>query len=381
MNGKLILLTGAPDAYSLRWDEEELSDFLLPCFSFPYILPSENVQLSNQAPLWRSIPLERQHLSTGLTPNIRQLELANEPTANSFDGEETSFLDPKDFLSVSTGPPANNENLSPSSEGAGKLLTQFYEHSFAVHEGLPSSQIIDSDNSYDTTSLTVSSDYSSSHDQGSTASPTSTAPKPTIPSSAHLSDLEDIPNAAYVRSIEPQTMSVNLIVGIISLHPPRIIKARKDGRSLELIELTVGDETRAGFGINVWLSSSKFQSECLRTAISDLRPQDIVLVRNVGLSEFRGTVYGQSLRKDRTKLHLLYRNTIDRKDRKGAYSSKELDDADVTQPQIAKIKTVKDWVMRFVGSGIKEAVRRSDGLSEGVAQRENNAQVLPEDTQ
>ncbi|KAL9117094.1 MAG: hypothetical protein Q9187_006374, partial [Circinaria calcarea] len=287
MNGKLILFTGAPDAYSLQWDEEELSVSLLPCFSSPCILSGDNVQLSNQAPLWRSIPLERQHLPTGLTPNIPQLELVNEPTANSFDGEETSFLDIKDPFGVFTGSQVNNEDLPPSSEGAEKLLTQFYEHSFAVHEGLPSSQIIDHDDSYDTTSLTVSSDYSSSHELGSTASPTNTTPKPTIPSSAHLSDLEDIPNAAYVRSIEPQTMSVNLIVGIISMHPPRNIKARKEGRPLELIELTVGDETRAGFGINVWLSSSKIQSECLRTAISDLRPQDIVLLRNVGLSEFR----------------------------------------------------------------------------------------------
>ncbi|KAL9117720.1 MAG: hypothetical protein Q9187_005742, partial [Circinaria calcarea] len=250
MNAKLILFTGAPNTCSLRWDEDELSISLLPCFSSPCILPSETVQPSNQAPLWRSIPLERQHLPTGLTPNVRQLELVNEPTTNSFDDEETSFLDTKDPFGVFTGPQVNNEDLPPSSEGAEKLLTQFYEHSFAVHEGLPSSQIIDNDYSYDTTSLTVSSDYSSSYDLGSTASPTNTTPKPTIPSSAHLSDLEDIPNAAYVRSIEPQTMSVNLIVGIISMHPPRIIKARKDGRTLEVIELTVGDETRAGFGIN-----------------------------------------------------------------------------------------------------------------------------------
>ena len=376
--GKVTLFTGAPDAYSLQWDEEELSVSLLPCFSSTDFLPSRNVQLSNERPLWRSIPLERQHLPTGLTPNIRQLGLANEPKTSSFDGEETSFLDTNDLSSSSTASQVNSENLPPSSEGADELLTQFYEHSFALHEGLPSSQIVEVNDSNDTSFLTASSSYVSSQDANTTMPLTERAVKP---SSVHLSDLEDIPNAAYLRSINPQTMTVNLIVGIISMPPPRTIRSRKDGRTSELIEVTVGDETKAGFGINIWLPSSKLQSGYLRAAVSDLRPQDIILVRNVALSSFRGNVYGQSLRKDMTNLDLLYRNTVDRHDPKGAYSSEELDRANISEPQIAKVKRVKDWVMMFVGGRPKCPIQQIDGIPGRVNQQEKNVQVLPEDTQ
>lgn len=378
LTGKVTLFTGAPDAYSLRWEEQDLSVPLLPCFSSTGVLPTTSTQQNSQAPLWRSIPLERQHLPTGLTPNIRQRGLVTKFDTSSLDVEETSFLDTKDLSGSSTASKASNEDLPSLPEGTEELLTQFYEHSFAIHEGLPSSQIVSANDSNNTSFLTTSSDCSLSYDPDVTALSTV---QPAKPSSAHLSDLEDVPNAAYLRSINPQTMTVNLIVGIISLPPPRTIKSRKDGRTSELIEVTVGDETKAGFGINIWLSPPKLGSEYLRTAVSDLRPQDIILVRNVALSSFRGNVYGQSLKKDMTKLDLLYRNTVDRHDRKGAYNAEELERANMSEPQIAKVKRVKDWVMMFVGGGVKGPVQRRNGMVGGVVQCENKAQGLPEDTQ
>ena len=376
--GKLILFTGSPDVQSLQWDEEELSVSLLPCFSSTHFLPMGDAESSNEGPLWRSIPLVRQHLPTGLTPNIRQLDLANEHNASSFDGEETSFLDTRDLSNLSVSSQVHNEDLPASSGGPEESLNQFYEHSFAVHEGLPSSQILSAENSNDTSFLTVSSDYGSSQDADATELSMTQLAKP---SSVYLSDLEDIPNAAYLRSINPQTMTVNVVVGIISMPSPRSIKSRKDGRTSELIEVTVGDETKAGFGINIWLSPSKVQPGNLRTAVSDLRPQDIILVRNVALSSFRGNVYGQSLKKDMTKLDLLYRNTVNRNDLKGAYSAEELERADMSEPQIAKVKRVRDWVMMFVGGGMKGPVQRGNRIIKDVVQRENKVQVLPEDTQ
>ena len=83
---------------------------------------------------------------------------------------------------------------------------------------------------------------------------------------------------------------------------------------MELIEVLAGDEIKSGFTVNFWLSSPQSADGDTRSVLSGLRPQDVVLMRNVALSSFRGMVYGQSLRKEMTKVHLLYRDRIDRTD-------------------------------------------------------------------
>lgn len=149
---------------------------------------------------------------------------------------------------------------------------------------------------------------------------------------------------------------------------------------MELVELCVGDETRAGFEITFWLSDKPVRRQNptgptggydTRETLASLRAQDIVLVRNVALASFRGRVYGQSLRKDATKAFLLYRRRIDRNDVGGCYSSSNLDLEKLNDmnTQTLKAAKVKDWVDRFVG------VRAS---TERLQQK---AEVLPPDTQ
>ena len=129
--------------------------------------------------------------------------------------------------------------------------------------------------------------------------------------------------------------------------------------------MLVGDEHKSGFGINFWLPSPK-QKSALREALSDLRPQDLILVRNMALSSFKGKVYGQSLRKEMTKVDLLYRTRIDRTDRAGCYSLKDFgsEESDM-HPNVAKTKRVREWVLRFVGSG--PAVVRRGGAGGNAA--------------
>jgi hypothetical protein len=166
-------------------------------------------------------------------------------------------------------------------------------------------------------------------------------------------------------------MTVNLIVGIISIPEPRHIKTRR-GADVELIEVLVGDETKSGFGISFWLSSQSTGGD-MRTALSGLRPQDIVLMRNVALSSFRDKVYGQSLRKEMTKVHLLYRNRVDKSDIEGFYRAGDLaPDVQRTHPQVEKTKRVREWVMKFVGLG---ASQRKGKAFEVVKE------ALPPDTQ
>jgi hypothetical protein len=186
--------------------------------------------------------------------------------------------------------------------------------------------------------------------------------RPAIPVGGHILDLRDIPNAKFLDSIQPQTMTVNLIVGIISVAPPRAIKTRR-GAEVELVELLVGDETKSGFGINFWLSPLSKESndgravDDMRNVLLSLRPQDIVLLRNVAMSSFRGKVYGQSLRKEMTKVQLLYRNRIDKTDIGGYYTVTDFDIGRNMHPQLAKTMEVRDWVSRFVAPGALRKTR------------------------
>ena len=370
---RLIFLTGAPLSSSLEWGDDALSVPLLPFFS--------NAELQCQAPLsprpmapdtiWRSLPFERQHLPTGFTPatqwqkdSIRSIE----------DPNETTFLTAGDLSFNSANFDEESDQASSYlTESNEEILSQFYERSFAVHDEIPSSQIVNPSPAADTTFTTKSSDSSTSF---STDASMRSPDRPLSIKSAfcRLSDINEIPSTAFLQSITPQTMTVNMIVGIIALPQPRTIITRKGGRTLELIEMLVGDETKAGFGVNIWLSPSNekhsktFQEKNIRCDASHLRPQDIVLMRNVALSSFRGKVYGQSLRKNMTTLELLYRTVLGRNERKGIYDYQKLGKGNERDLQVSKVNRVREWVLDFVGVGTR--VPRKAGYLE----------VLPLDT-
>ncbi len=310
----------------------------------------------------------------------------DDPVA-SYDPDGTSFLTTSDKSLITTISDEAGSGASSSSEPIDEeTLSQFFEHSYAVHEDIPSSQIILPHEATET-SLLTDTDYSTFSSFDATESRTDKSLR-VVPVSGRLSNLSDIPNAAYLRSITPQTMTVNLIVGVISMPQPRSLRTRRGGRFIELVEMLVGDETKAGFVINVWLPSATpaagrtLSSDDMRSMIKGLRPQDVVLVRNVALDSFRGKVYGQSLRKNTTKLDLLFRNAVDREDDVGAYDAKQLDEADESDPQVAKAKRVREWVMKFVGAGVRPMPMQESRTAE-VHRRPHvgHAQILPPDTQ
>ncbi|CRK42982.1 hypothetical protein BN1723_016107, partial [Verticillium longisporum] len=121
MPRKTLILAGAPLSSALTWDPSGLlNDFSPPFTAFlsddnpPDIPPSSN-------PSWRSLPLTRQRLETGLSqvhayPNTPALQ----PDANFFTTSLTT---------------------STSSSGSHDLTTQFYDHSLAHHTALPSSPV------------------------------------------------------------------------------------------------------------------------------------------------------------------------------------------------------------------------------------------------
>lgn len=306
-----------------------------------------------------------------------------DPVASS-DPNATSFLTTshKSFTATTSD---ETECHAPSSEELDEeTLSQYYDYSYAVHEDVPSSQILSPQESVET-SFSTDTGFSTLLSFDTIASRTDQSVR-VVPVSGRLSNLCDIPNAAYLRSITPQTMTVNLIVGVISMPQPRSIKTRRGGRCIELVEMLVGDDTKAGFVFNVWLPSAAAapgtpDSGDMRSMIKGLRPQDVVLVRNVALDSFREKVYGQSLRKNTTKVDLLFRNAVDRDDDVGAYGAEQLDGADETEAQMAKTKRVRGWVMKFVGAGVRALPMPDSRTAVVHGRRHVGHDMLPPDTQ
>jgi hypothetical protein len=357
MSPGVLLFTGPPESSALDWKQPGLLDNFGESFCrFARLDRPQHVSISSGStssalPAWRSIPVERQHLATGHSQTHgwqEEYRGAQFFTTDSFVQEFSQLSDKESQVSVT--------------EPVDQVLSQFYEQSYAVHEDIASSQLAAS--SYIGSS-------SSSLDITDASQEDSLSGKRDIPVAGKLSNLKDIPNAGYLTSIQPQTVTVNLIVGIISIPSPRSIKTRR-GDTVELIEIIAGDESKSGFGINFWLSSSQTEAVDMSSILTTLRPQDVVLMRNVALSSFLGKVYGQSLRKGLTKVHLLYRNRINKSDLPGCYNASDLAIEENAPLQIAKTRKVKAWVMSFVGVGAGRQVKN---------QIEAIKEILPPDTQ
>lgn len=382
MSHRIIFLTGAPKADSLKLElDSHLLDNFQPSIAKFLGLTSQNASVpasTSDNTSWRLLPLKPGHLTTGYSQ------------VHGWHGEyrNAEFLNTQELSFVSSGSDeVRHASQFSDAQSAADVLSQFYEESFAFHEDVPSSALPvpsqeDQDEpwAHSQTGASFATTESSSLDSDTALMPPPMIPRPQVPTSGHLSDLEDIPNAAYLHSIQPQTMTVNLIVGIISILPPRIVRTRR-GADAEIVEILVGDESRSGFGVNFWLhptNSGPGEAEC-RRILESLRLQDIVLFKNVSLGSFRGKVFGQSLRKDMTKIHLLYRNLLDRHDVGGCYSALDLTSGETKPPQIEKTRTVRDWVLRFVGG---PAHQDPGERGKQIAGKWNAAkQVLPPDTQ
>lgn len=359
MPQKTIFLLGAPLPGRLDWANDELLHAPLPPFQDADSAGEHRSSLQEQPVKWRVLqPLEPEQI--------------DHPEAFYYGPEDPNFLTTRQLVTV-------DDESSYEDPGDDSALSRFYDHSFAVHErpeisvsGLPEDD------------ATQESEMGPESLLGPTAATPDKSKVPDISSALRvtgkLSDLKDIPTARYLQSIAPQTMTVNLVVGIIAVHPPRRVVTRQWKTEYDIIELVVGDETRAGFGVNFWLLPEKVpgakiqEIDQLRRSLATLRPQDIVLFRTVGLGSFRDRVYGQSLRGGMTKVDLLYRQLVDATDAGGFYQdgiSVRSSNDDLPQ----KVHRVRDWVLRFV-----DTTEGAGGGLKGMTQSQRGDR-LPPDTQ
>lgn len=341
MAGKILIFAGAPESSLLDWDspnlllhlQEPLARFAglnPPCT--PPAAPAPAPGSLPQYAVWRALSLEKEHLTSGLSQR-HDIDYAPQLEGNS-------HFFTTSFTSVAEeGDGADSTNVDPTHE----LVSQFYEHSLAVYNEIPSSQLNPSTGEAQDSSVLTndSSNWTadSSHE---------VLPKEPIGRNGdgHVSHLQDIPSAAYLAKIHPQTVTVNLVVGIISIAAPRTVKTRW-GSSRILVEVLVGDETRSGFAVTFWLPSDSVD----QSVLAGLRCQDVVLMQNVALNVFMRKVYGSSLRKDLTKVHLLHRKRLDAVDSGGYYTAADLASTNTPHPQLDKTKRVREWVLKFVAIG------------------------------
>ncbi|ETS78274.1 hypothetical protein PFICI_10336 [Pestalotiopsis fici W106-1] len=359
MTPKVMIFAGAPANDAIDWTSEELlNEFLEPLACFAGISKATGTEANQGAEetvldiaTWRSIPLQQQRLETGFTQ------------MHEFDGY---YQASQDFFRT-----ADTQGTDAASQS---LRDEFYEHSLRVYDDITSSQLPTAtlnstaeETSFISTqdeSFRSSIEESTFIDQGDRTLGLGTA---------RLSNLGNLPNASYLNSIEPQTMTVNLIAGVISVAEPRTVRT-KWGRSKSLVELIVGDESKSGFSITFWLSDDATSAS--EATLRSTRRQDIILLRNVALSHFKNKVHGHSLRRNLTKVDLLYRRKLDEDDVGGFYSAKELAHRTDGRQQLLKTQKVREWVLQFVGGGSPRLGKRKE---KGQAVR--SWELPPPDTQ
>ncbi|RKF77766.1 hypothetical protein GcM1_216006 [Golovinomyces cichoracearum] len=355
MPPKIIFFTGAPEARSMKWDESDLlSKFQPSIASFCGIEEAENElgSATESLPSWRLLPVQPYEVQY----NTKIYSQTHNSKGEIFESSQIG----SSFTSSMSSPP-QDLHPAPLVEGLihpqplDQVLSQFYEESYVYHENtksfLSTKIVLTPVSSICSTESNVSQDTESS--------PEITLLQQRIPVPSQLTDLKDIPTSAYLDSIYPQTISCNIIVGIISISEARSIKTRR-GFNVELIKILVGDPTKSGFTINFWLPPllpRKFPGD-LRNMLSIVQTHDVILVQNMALSSFQGNVYGQSLKKEVTKIYLLDRNSgfesISQIVNDVTNHSMESDNQNL---QLTKTKQVREWLLEFVGSDSTLKVR------------------------
>ncbi|KAK3937856.1 hypothetical protein QBC46DRAFT_391541 [Diplogelasinospora grovesii] len=418
MATKVLIFTGAPHYSSLDWNPKNLLREYIPEIAQfaglwlaypgrpddPPIVSSSFISSNppHDHAAWRSLNLlSRPHLTTGLS----QQHVFNDHYIPARDGQPVIFVPSGPSFTTSFSQSQSQPDITTTSSSSSSQLDEedsqlMYEHSLVMHDDLPFSQMMPTD-PRTTNDLgrrmsvgddDVSSSFASSSSNGSllpnetgssstwrkgdtTTSPddddgisVKKYPHPeeeeeealglrTITTTTTWTDLEHIPNPKYLLDIQPQTMTCNVLVGIISISQPKMVKTRW-GTSRELVEVLVGDDTRSGFTITFWLSP---EGENNMGQLRGLRARDVIGIRNAALNTFKNRVYGSSLRKDLTKVRLLYRQKLDKDDVGGCYNSAE----DATKfrrvggssssssigPELKRVKRVWEWVLKFVPQG------------------------------
>ena len=300
--------------------------------------------------------------------------LHDESTVTSFnrsyeDNElDVDFLN-HSFICYQTAPgssPLRSPVLSsplPASSIELEVTTSQFPH--IIHED--SLNLATNLNSFSTSFRTSFNGVSSSYEEdGTPGHPLPRSTLPPLPPLSSLTDLEDLPTPKELEKVQPRNAQnpfyrpkpISSIVGIISPSQPILCRNKS-----EMVKLTVGDETASGVGVTIWLDSGSVDMRD-NLCNNNIRPLDVVLLRNVIPNTYMGKVYLNSMRNKKTEIEVLYRCG----DRGGGYRPDLGQNQAVKDQQVEKVKRVVEWVESFVGWD-------TAGAGGG------DTTILPEDTQ
>ncbi|USP81774.1 uncharacterized protein yc1106_09048 [Curvularia clavata] len=376
------MLNGAPRREDLDFSE----NFLLPaheCGAFNVISTREtNVAESTPAMKWRCLAKKNTRLqaewqqpylpSSILGSNIADVSLPAIDRFPSFAKEDTmldvtaSFLDPTFTTDA------------------------MIEHSLIFHDTLVSSQVV----SEEGTESTINSSSFLSTSFETTTSDFSGLEKADeypvvlhLPAKLSITSLASLPSAQRLRAIYPQTPTPNFLCAVTANPETREVFVRRGGYKMDLWEIIIADDSLSGFKVAFWMHPSqnsnseriRAQSAILQT-LQDIKVGDIILLRNIALTSFRDTVFGQSLNpaiaRARTDIQVLMKsNGIS-----GVHSAKlpaSVDEA---------FSRVKKWARMHIASDNagprkrKGSVMKQDGSVKRTIENRDLDDSMPPDT-
>jgi hypothetical protein len=240
------------------------------------------------------------------------------------------------------------------------------QQSLLFHDTLVSSQIAGT-NANDTVSssslLTDSFDVTTADDEESNPSggKASLPFLPRLPGRVTLTQLQHLPSPTHLRSIQPQTITVNLLCAVATELERRDVFVRRGSYLMHLHELTVADDTRSGFKISFWLRPSRSNrvheshQESLRDMLDQVSVGDVLLLLNVALTTFRNDVFGQGLNtaitKAKTTMHMLHRGD----------ASASFTQGSLPEELVDRLATVRKWASNYIAPGVSRGHKRRRG--------------------
>lgn len=344
---RLKMLNGAPLREHLEFNDDTLLA-VEDCHPFDaatgIFTPANG---STPSLKWRGLPFKSTRLQTGWSQpflpgsiparDVSNISLPNVGRYASFLQEDTTHLD-----------------TSVAFEDPSIATPGYLEHSLIFHDTLLSSQVLPdgmtdrsvSSSSFLTTSFgTTVSDFSSPSKIDEHTLHVKVAPKMTV------TQLGLLPNAQRLRAIYPQTPTPNFLCVVTATPEQKEVFVRKGGYKMSLWEIIIADDTRSAFKVTFWLrppresnnDQNNVQNQLLQT-LESIKVGDILLLKNIALTSFGDTVFGQSLNPAITRA----RTSIDVLTRSNGISAAELGGLPV--PVVEVFKRVKKWARLHIAS-------------------------------
>ena len=338
------MLNGAPLSEHLDFSDSTLLA-TEKCNAFA--INNASTEESTSALKWRSLSTKNTRLRTGWSqPYLPgsthradvSLSIPNVQRSSPLHQEDTTDLD----------------YTMASFEDPSLAVDDFLEHSLAFHDTLLSSQVFQEDvadttvgSSLLTTSFgTTISDFSSPSKDVSEHNLIIQ-----LPSKLIITTLGSLPSAQHLRSIYPQTPTPNFLCTLTASPEQREVLVRKGGYRMNLWEITVADDTRSNFKVTLWLrpprQSNNEQTHAqnlLLQTLQSIKVGDILLLRNIALTSFRESVFGQSLNPGITRA----RTCVDVLMRSSGISVGQL--GGLPAPVVEAFMRVKRWAKAHVAS-------------------------------